>query len=104
MKIRTKIWSFRTHFSECGSTFFELAIIGGKTFSRERRNWEDWDEQFRPDNSQKWELTETFGANWREPEEFTVYRTRKGFGGCLPNYVKWEYVDVILPENGIRVF
>ena len=103
MKIRTKVWSFRTYYSECGSEFFELTIIAGKTFSRERRNWEDWDEPFRPDNSRKWELIESFGDN-RWINEFTVYRTRKGFSGCSPDYLTWEYVDVMLPENGIRVF
>lgn len=103
MKIRTKVWSFRTYYSECGSEFFELAIIGGKTFSRERRTWSDWDEPFRPDNSQKWEFTESFGDN-RGTDTYSVYRTKKGFGGCLPNYLTWEYVDVILPEQGIRIF
>lgn len=104
MKIRTKIYSFRTYESVCGSAFKQFILLKGKVFSRDYRSWEDWQYPFEIDSKNKWDLTLDYASNHEESIDYRVKRVKNGFIGGIDPRVDYGWVEVELPNNRINLF
>lgn len=104
MKIKAKVHSFKTYESVCGSAFKQFILLKGKVFSRDYRSWEKWHYPFEADSKNQWDLTLDYASNNEPSIDYKVKRVKNGFIGGIDPFIDYEWVEVELPNNKIKLF